>query len=191
MTDWDSFIYLTILLIAIGGSFLFANRHRLGPMLKQAGVWVLLFGGAIMAVGIWQDITSSSTAPIASIRSDGAITLPKQQRGHVRAIATINGEQVEFLVDTGASEIVLTMADAAKIGLTRDKLNFIGVAYTANGPVETAPVILESFELGNVVDRKIRASVNKGDLDISLLGMAYLNRFSSIELTPEAMILKR
>ena len=62
---------------------------------------------------------------------------------------------------------------------------------TANGPVSIAPVRLREMTLGPYTDRNVSASVNSGEMKISLLGMSYLNLYSSIEISQKQMILKR
>ena len=62
---------------------------------------------------------------------------------------------------------------------------FSGRAGTANGMVRTAPVWLENIEVGPMIDRDVRAQVNAGDMDVSLLGMDYLRRYASIEIAGE------
>ena len=103
----------------------------------------------------------------------------------------INNVPVDFLVDTGASQVVLTIDDAARVGLDPDSLAYIGTAFTANGEVATAPVRLDRVELGDMVDTRVRASVNSGQMESSLLGMSYLSRFESIEIRRDVLILNR
>ena len=88
-------------------------------------------------------------------------------------------------------QIVLTKADARKAGLNTDDLAFVGRAYTANGEVRTAPVRLERVAVGPLVDEDVRAVVNEGELDQSLLGMEYLQRYSSVEITNGTLVLTR
>jgi len=85
----------------------------------------------------------------------------------------------------------LTQADARKVGLNLTELRYSGLASTANGTVQIAPVVLDRVALGGIVDTSFPASVNGGDMDGSLLGMAYLERFSSIEIKDNALVLKR
>ena len=66
-----------------------------------------------------------------------------------------------------------------------------GRAMTAHGEVRTAPVRLDSVELGPVLDRNVRAWVNEGEMDKSLLGMSYLQRWNRIEITGNALVLSR
>jgi aspartyl protease family protein len=121
----------------------------------------------------------------------GRVEVPQARDGHFYLTLLVNGTPVEFMVDTGASQVVLTDADARRIGLDTADLAFVGRAMTANGEVQTAPVRLASVELGPVVDRDLRAFVNRGEMDKSLLGMSWLQRWQRIEITGGALVLTR
>jgi aspartyl protease family protein len=84
---------------------------------------------------------------------------------------------VPFMVDTGASGMVLGGEDAARLGLDPESLMFLGEANTANGVVRTAQVTLPLVELGPFRNENFRAFVTEGDLEQSLLGMDYLGQF--------------
>jgi aspartyl protease family protein len=178
MDDFDTgrLIYLLILLGAVLGSFIAMGRANLGKTAQQAAIWALIFLGAIAAVGLWDDIRGS-LAPRAAIVGDGRIEVPVAPDGHFYLTATVDGADITFVVDTGASDIVLTAADARAAGIPTGNLSYTGRAQTANGTVTTAPVTLDSLTLGGVTDRAVSAVVNGGDLDSSLLGMAYLSRY--------------
>jgi len=103
----------------------------------------------------------------------------------------INDEPVRFVVDTGATDMVLTLADARRSGVSVQDRDFYGEARTANGIVRVAPVVLERVELGPVIDTRLRATVNEGEMDTSLLGMRYLERFERIEIRGDQMVLAR
>ena len=85
----------------------------------------------------------------------------------------------------------MTRQDATRVGFDPDRLEYWGTANTANGTVRLATVRLETVRLGDLVDKNIRASVNNAPMEKSLLGMRYLSRFHSIEITKNQMILKR
>jgi aspartyl protease family protein len=102
-----------------------------------------------------------------------------------------NGTPVEFVVDTGATDIVLSRQDAAKIGIDLDGLVYTGMANTANGTVRSAPVRLDTLNLDGIVDRGVRAWVNEGEMFGSLLGMAYLERYERIEIAGDRLVLER
>lgn len=188
--DYPRLIYLLILLIAIGGYFFASGRESLGKTAQQMAIWGLIFLGTIAAVGLWSDI-QNDVAPRQATLTDGSIEIPRGFDGHYALTLEINGTPVPFIVDTGASQIVLTQGDAARVGLDPDTLSYSGQAFTANGPVRTAPVRLRSLTLGGITDRDVFAVVNEGQMDTSLLGMDYLNRWGRIEIEDGIMRLTR
>lgn len=192
MDGWDygRILYLGLLLVVIGGWFFVQNRRNLSKLLQQALVWVFLFIGMIAAVGLWDDVRQLSY-PVQTIHSERQIEIPRAPDGHFYLTAKVNGEALRFVVDTGATDIVLSQRDAAKAGLDTATLAFWGQAMTANGPVKTAPVKLELVEVGLIRDHSVRAWVNGGQMETSLMGMSYLQRFSKIEMTPKTLTLTR
>jgi aspartyl protease family protein len=188
--DFDRLTYLLILGSVIVVWFVAQNRASLGKLAQQALIWGLIFVGALAAVGLWDDIRQT-VRPMQSVVSGDRIELPRAPDGHYYMTAEVSGVPVRFVVDTGASQIVLSQSDAERIGIDTGALAYLGRAYTANGEVRTAPVRLESMAVGPVRHENLRAVVNEGDMGQSLLGMAYLQRFSSIEITGGRLVLTR
>jgi clan AA aspartic protease (TIGR02281 family) len=110
--------------------------------------------------------------------------------GHFLVEAVVNGVPIDFMVDTGASHIVLTQKDARKLGLTPASLQFTQEFRTANGTVRAAPVELRELRIGQFRLFDLEASVNGGPLPISLLGMSFLQRLSSYEVARGRLILR-
>ncbi|MEK9757955.1 MAG: TIGR02281 family clan AA aspartic protease [Paracoccaceae bacterium] len=189
--DFARLIYLSVLVVAILGSVLISRRGAYGKMFRQAGVWLLIFMGLVAIVASWQDIRQSGQTMSFQQSEDGAIIIPKEIDGHFHLTVTINDRPIEFLVDTGASDIVLTREDAARVGFDPNRLDYWGMANTANGTVRLATIRLETVRLGEFIDKNIRASVNKAPMEKSLLGMRYLSKFRAIEISNDQMILKR
>ena len=189
--DFSRLIYLSVLVVAILGSVLISRRGAYGKMFRQAGVWLLIFMGLVAIVASWQDIRQSGQTTSFQQSQDGAIIIPKEIDGHFHLTLTINDRPIDFLVDTGASDIVLTREDAARVGFDPNRLDYWGMANTANGTVRLATIRLETVRLGEFIDKNIRASVNKAPMEKSLLGMRYLSKFSAIEISNDQMILKR
>ena len=189
--DPASLVYLVILGSAIGLWFFAQSRQSLGKLAQQAAAWGLIFLGAIAVVGLWGDIRQSVAPAQTVVAQSGQVELPRAPDGHYYLTADVNGEPVRFVVDTGATQIVLSKSDARRIGLDVDELVYLGRAYTANGEVRTASVTLDSFNIGPIKDSNVRAVVNDGAMAGSLLGMDYLQRFSSVEIGGGKLILTR
>ncbi len=183
-------IYLGLLGLAIAGSYIAANRNDLGKMAQQALIWLLIFVGVVGAYGLWDEISNDVTGRQTFI-GDARVEVPRSRDGHYYLTLDINDVPVDFVVDTGASQVVLTRRDAARIGLDPDTLNYFGSASTANGVVRTAPVQLETVAMGDILDRNLPAVVNEGEMEGSLLGMTYLGLYDRIEITNGRLVLTR
>lgn len=118
-----------------------------------------------------------------------AASLTKAADGHYWAEGSVNGKAVRFLVDTGASAVALTLADARRLGVTGDLDYSVEVA-TANGKTRAAPVMLDTVSVAGARVAGVRAFVVESGLETSLLGMSYLGRLSRFEATPSALILR-
>ena len=182
--------YLILLALAVGGWFIVEQRQNLGRVIKQAAVWGMIFIGAVAAVGLWSDIRDD-VLPRQAVVGTGIIEVPRRFDGHYYLTLQLNSVDVEFIVDTGATDVVLTMQDARRVGLDPDNLAFSGQANTANGIVRTAFTRVDEVRLGDIIDRNLSISVNGGKMDGSLLGMSYLRRFESIEIRGDKLLLTR
>lgn len=181
-------IYLGLLLAAVAGWGLAEYRGRIGQGLRSFLAWGLIVVGLMAGYGLWQDIRRDVLP--AQQSSASAVEIPRAADGHYYITLTIGGQALEFMADTGASGVVLSRADAERLGINLAELVYAGQSQTANGMVRTARVRLADVALGPFQDASIGAFVNEGEMDGSLLGMEYLGRFS-IEITGDRMILRR
>ena len=181
--------YLGIILVALIGWGLVEYRGKLGFAVRSAVAWGMIFVGAAAGYGLWGDIRGR-VLPDQMVTQSGQIEVPRAQDGHYYLTLVIDGTKIEFLADTGASTVVLSDRDARKLGIDLDGLAYLGQAETANGVVRTANVSLKDVELGPYRDRQINASVTKGAMEVSLLGMDYLGLYR-IEIDQGKMILSR
>jgi len=183
-------IYLLVLVAAVGGSLLLSYRGSLGKLAQQLSVWGLIFVGVAAGYGLWSDI-SSGAPRMAVVNEAGQIEVPQRPDGHYYLTLQVDGTPVDFMVDTGATEVVLSQHDAGRVGIDVSTLSFFGEASTANGPVKIARVTLQDVALAGVDEGPLRAYVNQGELDVSLLGMSYLRRFAKMEIAQGYMVLTR
>ena len=184
----DRLIYLVILGAAVLGWFVAEHRGALGRGLRMALVWGLIFLGAVAGYGLWEDV-KSDLVPKQAVTESGAVVVPRGRDGHFHLTLTLNGVPVDFLVDTGATEVVLTREDAERVGLDPASLPLVGTAQTANGTVRTAHTTVDEVALGPVVIRDLPIAINEGEMFGSLLGMRYLRRFERIEIAGDELTL--
>jgi aspartyl protease family protein len=173
-------------------------------MLKLA---VIAFASAITAVGAAKAVETIAQPRIAApqdqgqglamaalapgVESDGrAASISKASDGHYWAEADVNGQRVRFLVDTGATAVALTPADALRLGFRSQDLDFRYTVTTASGPARGAAVKLASVSVAGARVADVDALVIEKGLDASLLGMTYLGRLSRFEATRSSMILR-
>ncbi len=189
--EFGRLTYLVLLGVAVVGYFIAENRNSLGRVARQALVWGLIFVGVIAGFGLWNDIRDDIAPRQSVIAETGQIRVPRNFDGHFYLTVDLNGVPVDFVVDTGATDVVLTRNDARAAGIDLAALNFVGSAMTANGEVRTAPSRVASVSLGGISDSNLRVWVNEGDMDMSLLGMTYLRRFERIEIAGDTLVLTR
>jgi aspartyl protease family protein len=190
-TDYGNLAYLGLLAAVLVVWMFIANRGGLGRKLQHLAAWGLIFLGVIAAVGLWGDIRQTVMPQQSVFAEEGRVELPRAPDGHYYVSLDLNGVPTRFVVDTGASGLVLTRHDAERAGLDVAALLYRGEASTANGVVRTAPVRLDEVALGPFTDRNVRAYVNEGAMKTSLLGMSYLQNFSRLEITNGQMVLER
>ncbi|MEO1701368.1 MAG: TIGR02281 family clan AA aspartic protease [Pseudomonadota bacterium] len=118
-----------------------------------------------------------------------SVTLSRVNR-HFKALANVNGSDQSFIVDTGASTVVLTYEDARNAGFDMENLSFSVPVATANGMTRAAPVFIDTLSVGDIERSNIRAMIaQEGQLFENLLGMTFLNRLAGYEVRGARMVL--
>jgi len=118
------------------------------------------------------------------------LIVQRNRDGHFWLRASFDGVPLLLMVDTGASNIVLSPDDAKKIGLRSNQLDFSGRADTANGSVSFARATVTSVGVGDQMFFDVPITVNGAEMQGSLLGMTLLDRFASVEFRGDTLILR-
>jgi aspartyl protease family protein len=108
--------------------------------------------------------------------SGSRIVLTAGTGGHFITRGTINGKSVQFLVDTGATSVAMSQAEAERIGL-KYKDGQVGFSSTANGQVMMYRTKLNSVRINDVQVFDVDAAVLVAPMDVVLLGNSFLTRF--------------
>jgi len=118
------------------------------------------------------------------------IVLPASSGGHFMAQGAINGRTVNFMLDTGATTIALSAADAQRIGLDFSKGQPVRMN-TANGMSQGYRVKLGSVRVGDVEVYDVDAIVSQQPMPYILLGNSFINRFSMRRDADQMVLEKR
>lgn len=194
-------IYLG-LLGAVLAAGLFASGQRFGALARQAGLWLGLI--LILVVGYeyryeLRDATARVTSgllphePISSESRDGSVTvtISRSLGRHFETTGTVNGIRQSFLVDTGASTVVLTESNARKAGIDPQGLNYRVPVSTANGRTLAAQVSGIRIAVGDIVRPDMTILVtHDSDLRENLLGMSFLDTLESYEVRRDRLVLR-
>jgi aspartyl protease family protein len=166
-------------------------------------VWFLGVGGiaallALGSAGTLDRMTSkppvlANVGPIerAPASAERVLAVHADYHGQYVVHPSIDGYRVKMMVDTGASLVVLTDADARALGVKPDRAAYsIGLS-TANGMVRGARTKLREVRLGDILVQDVEAVVlPAGALSVSLLGTSFLRRLRGYEVQGGRMVLR-
>jgi len=177
-------MYDFLLLALVGAGLVGHIVSDPGQALRNVAGWVIIFGVLGLGYSVWNGTSrlGNEFNPAGGEIIENAITFRPDMSGHYYIQAQINGTDINFMVDTEATHVVLTMDDAEKIGYEIDQLTFDQHASTANGIVFSAEVKIDSINVGPIRVESVDGNVNQGELDVSLLGMSFLNQLSGYEV---------
>jgi len=137
------------------------------------------------------DRVRAELVPGTAISHGRNVEIARTNSGDFAITAQINGARVPMVLDTGASSVVLTRDDAKAAGLPLEVLSYTVNIDTANGRTHAAPVTLDRIAVGGLVERSVEALVAQpGQLHTSLLGMSFLNRLQSWEVSGDRLLLR-
>jgi aspartyl protease family protein len=182
-----------IIIFIFGGAAAFWSRSSLTRIAKIAGLWALIISAIAVFYLYRSDLGTRVMSALdpsgVTVTSEGML-LHRAQDGHFWLRADVNGVPVRFMIDTGASNVVLSPEDARRVGINTGLLDFSGIATTANGNVRFARATVSQISLGEAVFYDVPVTVNGADMQGSLLGMTVLRNFGSIEFRGDMLILR-
>ncbi len=189
--DKIQLVYSTLILSVIA---LFSRNLPLNQTVKYSLIWLAVIMAIIFAYSYKDEFLKSRIAAEllpnrAIIMQDGSIALRARENGHFYVEAKVNGVAVNFMIDTGASDVVLSRLDAERIGINPETLSYTRTYQTANGATGGAAITLNRLQIGDFVLDDFPASVNKGEMGESLLGMSALKKLGSFRVDGNQMII--
>lgn len=192
------FIYLICLLVVFGGGLFVRLRYDTSRTLGQLAIWVSIFAGLVLLYSfrgefsmLGERLQGELMPRDGRVEGPGSISFPVAENGHYAIRAEVDGVAINFIVDSGATNVVLSPRDAERLGYDLEQLNFTKIAETANGLVRGAPIEIAHFAIGPIVVRDLPATVNEADMSDSLLGMEFLRRLKSWRVEGERLTLEQ
>jgi len=194
--NWQEAIYLIILIVMMLSAVFSRQDLNWRKIIKYLLIWGGI-GFVVIALYVYRFEFSDFKTRFASeinptspkINAQKQIILNIAQDGHFYTRLKINNVEVLFMVDTGASDMMLNINDAKKIGIDVNRLVFNRPYQTANGRSFGAIVNLKEVDIAGIKFNNVKASVNDADMGVNLLGMSFLRRFSKYEFFQDRLIL--
>ncbi len=199
--DWGgrgstfSLVYNVSWITLLAASAIAFSRTSMKIHARNALIWLGIFILVIVGASFWEEWrglgsrVAGSLVPGRVIEEGQAIWVQRAEDGQFWLLGEVNGTEVRFLVDTGASVVVLTMEDAERAGIFVRPADFTGCAQTANGTIAVAPVRIATLGVGSITEVNVPAIVNRGESGMSLLGMSFLSRLSGFEFRGDRLYL--
>lgn len=182
-----------LILFFFGGAAAFWSRSSLKRLFTIAGSWaviIVMISGFYLYRSDFGDRFMSALDPAGVVPTGEGLVVKRNRDGHFWLRASFNDVPLLLMVDTGASNVVLSPEDAKRIGLRSSQLDFSGRADTANGSVSFARATITNVNVGDQTFFDVPVTVNGAEMQGSLLGMTLLDRFASVEFRGDTLILR-
>jgi aspartyl protease family protein len=182
--------------------YIASARHMFRGQAKQMAQMALGWGGIILVIAggyayrfelaSFGNRIAGGVAPGLMLFGTGGETVVSRGRGGQFTVRMqVRGETLSAMFDTGASSVVLTDADARRLGFRIGENDYAITVRTANGVTQAAPIMLPELIVGDIREADVRAMVARpGALSENLLGMTFLERLSSYEVRGDQLILR-
>lgn len=195
--DWAWLLRGLVLMVVVSAAILGAGRVDWRQKMRHAGIWaglvmILILGmtyrSELAGVGQRVRMAMSSSYPVATGAHELVVT--QAGDGGFVVMGKVNGQPVRFLVDTGASDTVLSPDDAKRVGIDLSSLRYDKPAETANGVGWNAAHVLDSLAVGSIGFTDVPVMINQAPMSGSLLGMSFLQRLESFQVKGDKLYLR-
>lgn len=184
-------------LALVSSSLLFVRHFNVKQTVRNIALWLGVAAVLMLAFSYQDELTSIGQRLRADLipgtprqTAAGEMEISASEGGGFHANGTVNGTPVRFLVDTGASSIVLSPQDARRLGIDLDNLVFNRAYETANGIGYGASTTVDELTLGHIRLTNVPVSINQAPMRSSLLGMTFLSRMKSFNISGRKLVLR-
>lgn len=170
-------VYLLMAVMLVLGT-LMSRREPLARLLTASLAWIAIFAGGFVVFTFRDDLTYvtqrlKSEATGAPVIQGEEIRIPMAIDGHFWVDGRVNGEEVKFLVDSGATMTTVGRETAAKVGMQVSPQRN-QVVRTGNGLIHVATGTANTLTVGSIERDNVMVHV-ADDEDLNVLGMNFLS----------------
>lgn len=190
--DQAPYLLYTVLLLVLVASSLISMRLPIGKVAKMAAAWIAIFAvgfvlfsfrSEFMAIGQRLKAEAAGTP----IQVGEELRIPMADDGHFWVEASVNGHEMPFLVDSGASVTTISRSTADSAGIETG-MRF-ALVETANGTVQMYKASADSFTVGSIARSDFPVQVNDHD-GSNVLGMNFLSSLNSWRVEGNYLVLQ-
>jgi len=192
MNEKSPYIIYYVIAAVFVASSLIGMRQPIGKTLKMVLAWVAIFGVAFILFSFRSEFSSfgqrlKAEALGTPIEEGEAVRIPIADDGHFWASAKLNGHDVRFMVDSGASTTTVSrsVAEAAGIEIGNQQ----SMVSTANGVIRVTKGQADGLQVGSIERTEFPIDINDQD-DVNLLGMNFLSSLSSWRVEGNYLVLQ-
>jgi len=195
--DWLNLAWGVSFLVLLSAAVVRMGRGAVAQHLRYAALWTVLIAALALGYAYREELAAVPQKvelafgigmPIATAEHE--VVVPQDARGAFVLNAQVNGHAVRFIVDTGATDTVLSPAAAERLGVNLKTVEFRESAETANGMGYGAPFTASRLDVGPIAFTDFPMVINQAQMSSSLLGLSFLNRLESFEIRDKKLILK-
>jgi len=194
--NWANLIYLGVFLGFLLYGLAVSKTIKAKEIIRYSAYWlgialvlVIVYSYRSEFKGFTNKISGELNPSSARLDENGSITINSSIGDHFYVNLLINNKKVRLMVDTGATDLTLSLRDAKKVGINIDKLIFNKRYHTANGISRGASVNLDHIRISDLEFDNVKASVNQGRMNNSLMGINFLKRFKKYEFSDNKLVL--
>jgi aspartyl protease family protein len=181
--DALTFIYLLGMLVLIGSAFSI-RRVPIGQGLKMAAAWLLIFGAAFVGftlkddfAALYRRVVDQNGGAGQVVQQGQALRIRQSADGHFWVDAQLNGENVRFLVDSGATTTSINGRTARRAGIA-PRRGLPVLVQTANGAIQVQRGRAERLAVGTIRRDDLAVHISDGFGETNVLGMNFLSTLS-------------
>lgn len=189
-SEWTSLIYQVILIGFLGMSLFIGTKSDKSLKIKQLFIWIAIIIVGVLIYNNRQKFTKFIPYVAKSSTEENAFEIEKSSDGHFYLMLNIDGTNVLFMIDTGASYTTLTLKDAKRVGVNVDNLKYRVPVNTAKGMTFNAQSKVGYVKInGIIIKDNLQIFVSRELEGNSLLGMNFLKELRSYRVEQDKMIL--